>query len=150
MPIIECHAKFELGIEKIDGCHKKLIDCINAAFDEFAESGRIKNRDSLLEALADHAAHHFAYEEKLLQENSYPGLAEHQKEHVTFVETVDTWKGIRQPDTATTVELLWFLVGWVTQHVRGSDVESSRYLHSASSTLTVNHSKDNSNAVKSS
>lgn len=128
MPIIECHAKFELGIEKVDQCHKKLIDCINAAFDEFAEFGQIKNRDSLVKVLADHAAHHLAYEEKVLQESSYPGLAEHQKEHETFVETVEKLKGIRQLDTATTVEMLWFLVGWVTQHVRGSDVESSRYL----------------------
>jgi hemerythrin len=135
MPIIECNAKFKLGIEKVDQCHKKLIECINTAFDEFAEFGQIKNKDSLVKALADHAAHNLVYEEKLLQESSYPALAEHQKEHDIFVETVDKLKGIRHLDTAMTVETLWFLVGWVTQHVRGSDVEASQYLRDRSGSV---------------
>ena len=128
MPIIKCNAQFDLGREEIDRYNNRLIDSLNAAFDEFAESGQMKELESLLQELTEHARRNFACEESLLQETGYPDLLQHKKEHELFAATVLKMKGDRRPNAALTVDTLWFLVTWVTHHVRGSDVESGRHL----------------------
>jgi hemerythrin len=128
MPIIECNDKFKLCIEDIDNGNTRLIDLLNTIYDEFAQTGNVKDFDSITTALANHAAHIFSYEENLLSETSYAGLVEHQKEHGMFKDTVFKLKGARKHNTALTVEMLWFLAGWVTNHMRGTDVELGHYL----------------------
>jgi len=128
MPIIEYDARFMLGIEEIDRDHKCLIDFINTAYDEFAASGEIKDIESALKVLEDHAASDFIREELLMGETSYPGLTEHKKEHAMFIGAVSKFKGTRRPKAILTVEILWFLTNWVTHHLRGIDAELGRYI----------------------
>ena len=129
MPIIEGNADFMLGPE-IDRDHQQLIDLLNAAFDEFAVSDHIEDLESVIKALLDHAARNFVREEQLMLETSYPGLAEHKKEHEMFTDTVFKFKASRQPNRALAVEMLWFLTDWATQHMQGTDAELSKHIHS--------------------
>jgi hemerythrin-like metal-binding protein len=128
MPIIEANTDFMLGPE-IDRDHRELIDFLNAAFDEFAASDHIEDIESVIKVLQDHATRNFVREERLMRETSYPGLAEHKKEHEMFTDTVIKFKGSRQPNTALTVEILWFLTDWATRHMQGTDAELGKYIH---------------------
>ena len=70
------------GNEMIDTQHKELIDKINKLLDS-CESGRDKLvAIKTLDYLADYTDFHFSEEEKLQEEIEYPGITEHNKEHV--------------------------------------------------------------------
>ena len=133
MPIIKANADFTLGIPEIDQDQQQLIDFLNTAFDEFAASGGVADIESVTKELQGHAARNFVREEHLMLETWYPGFAEHKKEHQMFTDAVAKFKNTRQPKTALTVAILWFLTDWVIQHMRGTDAELGKYIHSRNS-----------------
>ena len=72
------------GNEMIDNQHKELIGKI-AALEEACETNRDKaTAVKLLNYLADYTDFHFQAEEKLQEEMSYPGFAEHKTQHEEF------------------------------------------------------------------
>ncbi len=71
--------KLILGIEEIDGQHKKLVSLINQLHKAMKLKKGSQNSGKILNSLADYTVYHFGYEEDLFEKYSYPGTAEHIK-----------------------------------------------------------------------
>jgi len=128
---IEWVPALSVGIPEIDAQHQKLIALINAL--EEARKG-MQSRERLgaaLHALGDYTKEHFALEEKLLTENSYPETREHKAEHALFIERIDAFcAGFESGKAQVDLELLSFLKAWLTRHISFTDKKYRRHLAS--------------------
>lgn len=83
---LEWTDKWNSGEETIDAQHRELIDLIDKIIDG---SISLEDNDSLeynLNLLMNHLQEHFIYEEKVLAEEDYIYLVEHQKIHASLLE----------------------------------------------------------------
>ena len=125
------------GFEAIDSEHKQLIDLINQ-FETAAnyEKGELFEEEALSE-LADYTKHHFAAEEKLMQEYCYPGLEPHKAQHDAMIKQVGKFqesynKG--NPDQ-TIEEIAAYLKYWLVNHIISVDKKAARFLSVAGAKL---------------
>ena len=126
MPIIEWNIGFLLGIQEIDKQHKQMVQLLNDAYDEFR--GGKKVEQSVIDELVVYAHYIFAFEESMMQEISYPNLAEHKEEHESFTRRIIEFKNNFEKNKNLSIELLWFLCNWVTHHMRETDAEFGRFV----------------------
>ena len=80
-----------LGLQNLDEQHLELADAFNDLHQsiihdiEGNECSNIGQVSRQLSDLADQARRHFQSEEALMQAHDYPGLAEHNREHVLLM-----------------------------------------------------------------
>jgi hemerythrin len=124
MPVMEWDDSFELGINDFDKHHKRLIDLLNIAFDGFiCRAGHDEIKGVLIE-LSDYATYHFAVEEHWMAVHEYPGLTLHSEEHEIFSNKVVKFKKDFDNSTiSVSLELLQFLMSWLTNHILMIDGE---------------------------
>lgn len=88
MAYLAWNSAFETGIAGIDYEHQQLVKILNHIHDLIAGG---PDPDAILEALADFhtlASAHFALEEKIMQDQRYPGLAERHRIHRQLLDRV--------------------------------------------------------------
>lgn len=125
MPIVQWNMNLLTGIQEIDLHHKHLVELLNETYDEFREKESIA--PTLIDELTDYASYHFACEERLMEESSYPKLGDHRKEHEAFRSRIGELRKAHRSKAAISVELLWFLCNWINHHIRETDAEFGRY-----------------------
>ncbi|MGC3999408.1 MAG: hemerythrin domain-containing protein [Anaeromyxobacter sp.] len=85
----------------------------------------------MVEFLGNYAHEHFADEERMMQFSAFPGLGEHLEQHQGFLEQ---WRALSDrlaaggPTLELARSLITLLLGWVGEHVTGSDQELGRWL----------------------
>jgi len=126
MPIVEWDVTYILGIQEIDQQHKTMVELLNKSYDEFRAGARIEQ--SVIEQLIEFSETHFACEERLMAETSYPGLTDHREEHKIFIRRMKEFKKSYKPTADASVEILWFLCNWVTHHIRETDAKFGRFM----------------------
>ncbi|MDH5477664.1 MAG: bacteriohemerythrin [Nitrospinota bacterium] len=114
--------KFTIGIEEFDQQHKKLFGLIN----ELETSVRQGNSRSVMSKVVDELLHytltHFSQEEKTLLENGYPDYEYHLQEHNDLLGQVREFKNNHDAGKSViTMELMGFLVNWLTNHINQTD-----------------------------
>lgn len=80
------HQDFALGIPSVDAQHRQLVEMINDLSRSMALGDSRPVLGSLLEKLYAFAQSHFAYEEQLMEETGFPGLADHRIEHRHYMD----------------------------------------------------------------
>lgn len=117
------------GIDLIDNDHKTLIKLINN-FQQATEFnvGEEMIQHSLDEVLR-YTKYHFNREEILMELNSYPDFAAHQKQHQAMIEKINLYVTEYRTDKSHAIDhILHFLQSWLIQHINGSDQEYVPYL----------------------
>ncbi len=124
---------FAIGVEnvsEVDDQHKRLFLEVNKVVEavhtrDFAQVAKT------LDYLAGYVEEHFAAEEKLMRETSYPEMQKHVGQHQAFVKRLlevnasFTRYGATVP---VVLKLDIWLLGWLWKHVRGPDAEMAEYL----------------------
>jgi hemerythrin len=73
--------------------------------------------------LVQYTAVQFAYEERLMQLNEYPGFAKHKAEHDALVRKVMVFQDeFDRGRTTMAVVVLQFIKDWLEKHIKGTDV----------------------------
>ena len=92
--------------------------------DEAVRSGRGQaSIDATLEALIDYIKQHFAFEERLLKERGFQGLAEHARDHVALTkQVVDYVKTLRTDQGVVAGDVNKLLLLWLLTHVKQHDI----------------------------
>lgn len=122
MKWIEFSDDMKLGVPAMDAQHSKLVDLINDLMAADAEGHDSEKIAEILEQLSDYIVVHFRAEEKLLETVDFPDLVGHKKRHVEFIQRVEGLKrDFEAGEVAVGVELLVFLTGWLTDHIKGED-----------------------------
>ncbi len=131
--IIELNDNLLTGNKTIDAQHRELIERI-AAFVNACEEGDGKMKAiKMLDYLAEYTEFHFAEEEKLQQEVSYPGYAEHRGKHEEFKKTVDMLHEFLEesegPTEAFVEQVKEQVVDWLFKHIEGFDRSVAEYIN---------------------
>ncbi|MBT3586816.1 MAG: hemerythrin family protein [Halobacteriovoraceae bacterium] len=120
---------FELGIPSIDSQHQVLVECI-AKLQECQDLDcSDSNTNQLFQILVDYTTFHFDYEEKLAEDAGYPMNKEHQLQHRVLKEQVLSFqRRFEEGEFKVTVELLKFLVSWLSDHILKEDRHLAEFL----------------------
>jgi hemerythrin len=129
MAFITWDQKYSVSISGIDDQHKKLIGMINDLHDAM-KTGRAKDiMDKLIQSLSDYTSTHFSLEEMMMEQNKYPQLNEHRKEHQYFVNQVRQFQSnFNNGSSMVSIEILNFLRDWLLKHILVTDKLYSPYI----------------------
>jgi hemerythrin len=83
----------------------------------------------IVEELVDYTVQHFAFEESLLRQHGYSGLAAHQEVHKKLCAQVyDLRDKFRAGKITVTIETMHFLKNWLSSHILSVDMAYAREL----------------------
>jgi hemerythrin len=127
--MFEWKDEYSVNIGSIDAQHRVLFQIageLHAAMSVGqgkAASAKILNR------LVQYTATHFAHEERLMRQNHYPDFDKHKALHDALTNQVLKFEAdFKGGQVALTVQLLQFLQGWLTNHIRNTDTKYVPYL----------------------
>ncbi len=128
MKLLKWKDEYSMNEENIDKQHKGLFKLSNEIYD-LVEKG-IDDHEHFRElflALNDYGIEHFLYEEMYMQEQGYPNLKEHIKQHNEFSNKVrDLCVGI---DKETHIrDIGEFVSTWLVEHVLNEDMEYKEFI----------------------
>lgn len=131
---IEFNKSLITGNELIDTQHRELIERVNKLTGECA-AGREKNSAiQTLDFLMDYVDFHFSAEEKLQEENSYPLLDAHKKQHEHFAGAVDSLREMLEeeegPSDAFVAAVKKNVVDWLLNHIQVWDKQVAEFIRS--------------------
>lgn len=116
---IQWSADYELGIDVIDGQHRRIVDYINKVH-ECEQSGQ-GDLDEVLNNLVDYTLSHFAFEESMMEEAGYSEFDAHKITHETFIRQINMIKVRYDLGEDVAVELSDMLLDWLLKHIMTDD-----------------------------
>lgn len=128
--------KFKTGIELVDDEHRRLFEIIKEANDLINAELLHDKYDKIMEILAslkDYTEFHFNDEEELMKRISYPGLEAQKHAHAAFIERLvdidlNTLDEIDNDQQAYLLDLINFLIGWLSNHILACDKKLGEYV----------------------
>ena len=122
MTLIHWNDDLSVNVAEIDRQHQKMVVMINELNDEMRKGQGRQILGKIIEGLLNYAGTHFLTEERYFAKFGYPGAEVHRKEHAAFARKVSEFKEeFDQGRVGVTVEVMSFLSGWLTKHIRGED-----------------------------
>jgi len=114
----------------VDREHLKLIEIA----DELHEGLRNGENEHVLSrkynTLVEYSRKHFAEEERIMLEYSYPQYWQHKREHECLMQRVmDIQDRLYKGKAEFSIELVYLLKHWFTHHVFGADRSYDHYLN---------------------
>ncbi|PLX99920.1 MAG: hypothetical protein C0624_12870 [Desulfuromonas sp.] len=120
--MVEWDESLSVGIEKIDEQHRNLFGLINRL--EGLDEAPSAETEVIVDALLDYAQIHFQTEEEFFYRYNYLDKEAHEKEHGAFVtRAVEYFKQFEQQKNINIPEVHAFLIDWLTNHIKGSDMK---------------------------
>lgn len=122
---------YSVKVDAMDAQHKKLFEIIHELYTAM-RSGHGKDvAGEVLSRLIKYTVEHFTAEEKMMEQNGYPGLAAHRLEHRALTDKVKAFKKDFDSGTGViTLELMTFLQDWLTNHIQSVDQKYGAYFNS--------------------
>jgi hemerythrin len=78
--------------------------------------------------LSKYADEHFALEERYMEESNYPGLDNQKREHKYFIVKLLSLEAEGHDSPAAYAEVINFLMSWLINHVRQTDMQLKNHL----------------------
>jgi len=129
MSMFQWHDKFSVGNGEIDGQHKKLFELADRFHDAMGGGKGKQVLEQTLTDLIDYTKHHFACEEKVMQQSSYPEYRAHKTEHDSLTQKVIQFRDDLAADrTVVTIDVLEFLRAWLGNHIGDMDKKVGDFL----------------------
>ncbi|HXK01883.1 MAG TPA: bacteriohemerythrin [Verrucomicrobiae bacterium] len=127
--MFEWKQEYSVGIGIIDGQHQNLFAMARDLYAAMSTGQGKLAVGRILDRLVHYTGVHFAYEERLMQQHSYPNLAQHKAEHDALTKKVLALQADHAAGkVAMTIQLLQFLKDWLEHHIKESDHAYSPYL----------------------
>lgn len=112
---------YSTGIKTIDDQHKQLLSLINEIYQSFLDYKHLEVTSSVLERLEDYANFHFAFEEKIFRQLSYPEMESHMESHRAFFERIQEFKKQMASGNDVTFGITNYLRDWLRTHIQKED-----------------------------
>ncbi len=114
----------------MDDQHAVLMDTMNELSQSVARGDGREQVCEDLNRLIEFTRMHFSSEERLLEENDYPGVSEHRDAHQRLlVQIEDAANRARHTEGVHIGSLLRFLHDWYTDHMEGLDQSYGKWLN---------------------
>ncbi|MGL1861748.1 MAG: bacteriohemerythrin [Pseudodesulfovibrio sp.] len=129
MALIEWTNALSVGFIEIDKDHEKLVGILNQLNDEIEQKCDRDEIEDTLEELIDYTSWHFRHEERLMQQEGYSDMVQHQQAHSSLAaEAVEIQIKYDNGDDAVLDVLMPFLKDWLTDHILVTDKALAEYL----------------------
>jgi hemerythrin len=137
MPFTEWSNEFNVGIEEIDGEHRKLLELLNQLHDAAKTGDGREVLGRVLDGLMHYVDYHFTHEEEFFLRTNYPGYERHRRQHQALTVTVREIRDDFQLGGADALpqQVLDFLKNWLFEHILGSDRAFGVYFNAYQATL---------------
>jgi hemerythrin len=121
----------QVALDFMNRDHAEFVTMRTSLLDELRAQAPATRVDTLLDELLQHTRHHFAEEERLMQETRFPPYAMHKGEHERVLSDMETrierWKQGR--DASALGEWLEQTVGdWFVTHVSTMDSVTAGFI----------------------
>ena len=128
--------EFSVGIQALDGEHKKIINMINALDGAIGRPEEQRIVQQSLSAMAEYVGRHFRAEEDAMHLAGYKLLEPHRKTHNDFTAVV---MGLARRKNLEAAELQQILVNWLTEHILKIDKDYAESVSSWMNALKRQH-----------
>lgn len=124
VPFVIWDQSWCIGVKEVDGQHQNLVALVNQLHQAMKE-GKGKNvLDGILASLVGYTKAHFRDEERMMEQNGYPDLAEHKLQHVALTEkAVDFQNKFKAGEMGMSIDIMQFLSDWLRSHILGTDIK---------------------------
>ena len=118
--------EYSLGIDEIDGQHRRLIEIANEVYTVLNDPWRLDKYNQILKVLDElkaYTVYHFQSEEAYMERIGYKKRFSHAMEHKAFVEKLKE-VDLSEVDEAQEKylrDLLGFITDWVVNHIMTTD-----------------------------
>ena len=118
--------EYALGIDEIDGQHRRLIEIANEVYTVLNDQWRLDKYNQILKVLDElkaYTVYHFQSEEAYMERIGYKKRFSHAMQHKAFVEKLKA-VDLSEVDEAQEKylrELLGFITDWVVNHIMTTD-----------------------------
>lgn len=130
MSRIEWDRSYSVKIEAMDEQHRMWFGYLNDVLEGITADDRGRVLDHVIPELVNYTEFHFGAEEKLMQDHNYPGLESHQVEHASFIKLIhEIEMEYNRGKQDQVLKLLDFMVGWLKNHILGTDRKYGDYLN---------------------
>jgi hemerythrin len=132
MSKIEWDDSLSIGVDLIDEQHKMLIQKLADLSEAFTRGHEENKIMKTLDFMIDYTDFHFSAEEKVMEEQSYPGLDQQKKQHEEFKTTLNNiLEDFKEESTTKAIaeEINDFLHNWLIDHIKGSDTKLGQFLN---------------------
>ncbi|MCX6835592.1 MAG: bacteriohemerythrin [candidate division Zixibacteria bacterium] len=135
MVYIDWEDRYRIGHEAIDNQHRRFFELINN-LQQQASAGSGRDATILaMNSLANYALEHFADEEELMDQISFPGLIQHRRRHYSFASKVADMALEWGKGNETSIDdILLFLKEWLLGHILTEDMQIGEALKSRQKT----------------
>ncbi len=110
----------DIGIDVIDGQHRRIVDYINDLHEAHTKHDHDQVTQILL-GLVDYTVTHFAFEEDLMAQAGYPLSDSHKKVHESFIAHIKNYKKEHEKGRDIARKLMSELQIWLTNHIKNED-----------------------------
>ena len=127
-------SSLESGYEKVDNQHKQLVTAVNNLMEASASGKGDKAVMDTLEFLTGYAVKHFADEEKLQVQFSYPDYLNHKRIHDDFKAKVGelVQRVNKDGPTVQVIDEVSTIIGaWLLNHIKGDDFRMAAFVKAA-------------------
>ena len=122
MPIMTWNSALDIGIEKMNGDHREILDAMNAIYDAHEAGKKGAAIDRLVQHLGEVCRRHFADEETYMAGIGFPELGTHKRIHATLLADFGRHAAvIRQAGGIANADFFGFLKRWLAAHIKGID-----------------------------
>ncbi|HHV72793.1 MAG TPA: hemerythrin family protein [Clostridia bacterium] len=118
--------EYSMGIAKIDQQHKRLFEIGSQIYELARLKDDVDHFDeivAIIGELKDYTKYHFQFEEELMDLYQYPQVKLHKLEHFSFIKKLNDLDldRIDEDQERVIMDLLDFVISWVTNHIIKSD-----------------------------
>jgi len=118
-----------VGIPEFDEAHKGLFAIGNKVIRAVLANRERDVIRSVIEELVEYAESHFRREEDVLKASGYPDFEAHRAEHKRLLNDVQLFKSRYISGDVEASEVSIFLIGWVTHHIKETDMAYTDHLN---------------------
>jgi hemerythrin len=125
------NSSLSVKVKQFDDQHMKLVEMVNELHDAMKEGKGTAILGKILNGLISYTGTHFANEEKMMVQHSYPEAVAHKAEHEKLVKQVlELQANFKAGKAILTLDVMMFLKDWLVKHIQGDDRKYGTFLNS--------------------
>lgn len=133
MALLVWDSSYSVGVDVIDGQHKRILEYINQ-LDSAHKAHSREQVTEVLMGLVDYTETHFTFEEHLMEKAGYPMLSSHKEVHKKFIAHISRFVEQHNEGKDIARRLTIELKIWLINHIKNEDMDYSSYVRKS-----INH-----------
>jgi hemerythrin len=131
MAAIHWEESMSVGVSILDVDHRRLVEILARLQNSVGEHSNRELIAATIATLLEYTEEHFRHEEESMERFNYPDIAQHVGEHNDLMRKLLAFKdNAERGQTASAIELMDFLGGYLTNHMLGADKKLGLFLRS--------------------